>query len=44
MLRLRAILPAVRQEDTNVALQGNQLVISGERKAPRCQTASTSRR
>src|SRR4051794_16584452 len=33
-LRLRAILPGVRQEDVNVAMQGNQLVISGERKAP----------
>ena len=33
-LRLRAILPGVRQDDVNVALQGNQLVISGERKAP----------
>jgi HSP20 family protein len=33
-LRLRAILPGVRQEDVNVSLQGNQLIISGERKAP----------
>jgi HSP20 family protein len=33
-LRLRAILPGVRQGDVNVALQGNQLVIDGERKAP----------
>jgi len=33
-LRLRAILPGVRQEDVNVAMHGNQLVISGERKAP----------
>jgi HSP20 family protein len=34
MLHLRAILPVVRQNDVNVSLQGNQLVISGERKAP----------
>jgi HSP20 family protein len=33
-LRLRAVLPGVRQSDLNVAMQGNQLVISGERKAP----------
>jgi HSP20 family protein len=33
-LHLRAILPGVRQEDVNVNLQGNQLLISGERKAP----------
>src|SRR4051794_34478265 len=33
-LRLRAILPGVRQNDVNVSIQGNQLVISGERKAP----------
>ena len=33
-LHLRAILPGVRQQDVNVNLQGNQLVISGERKAP----------
>jgi HSP20 family protein len=33
-LRLRAILPGVRQGDVNVSLQGNQLVITGERKAP----------
>jgi HSP20 family protein len=33
-LRLRAILPGVRQGDVNVALQANQLVISGERKEP----------
>jgi HSP20 family protein len=34
MLHLRAVLPGVRQNDVNVSLQGNQLVISGERKAP----------
>jgi len=33
-LRLRAILPGVRQGDVNVSLQGNQLVVEGERKAP----------
>jgi HSP20 family protein len=33
-LRLRAILPGVRQGDVNVSLQGNQLVLTGERKAP----------
>lgn len=33
-LHLRAILPGVRQEDVNVSLQGNQLIITGERKAP----------
>jgi HSP20 family protein len=33
-LRLRAILPGVRQGDVNVSMQGNQLVIEGERKAP----------
>ena len=33
-LRLRAILPGVRQSDVNVSLQGNQLVITGERKEP----------
>src|SRR3954451_10975792 len=33
-LHLRAIVPGVRQDDVNVSLQGNQLVISGERKAP----------
>jgi len=33
-LRLRAILPGVRQGDVNVALHGNQLVLSGERKSP----------
>jgi HSP20 family protein len=34
MLHLRAVLPGVRQNDVNVNLQGNQLVITGERKAP----------
>jgi HSP20 family protein len=34
MLNLRAILPGVRPEDVTVSVQGNQLVISGERKAP----------
>ena len=33
-LRLRAVLPGVRQNDVNVNLQRNQLVITGERKAP----------
>ena len=33
-LRLRAILPGVQQGDVNVSLQGNQLVITGERKRP----------
>jgi HSP20 family protein len=33
-LRLRAILPGVRQDDVKVAMHANQLVISGERRAP----------
>jgi HSP20 family protein len=33
-LHLRAIVPGVKQGDVNVNLQGNQLVISGERKMP----------
>jgi HSP20 family protein len=33
-LWLRAIVPGVRQGDVNVSLQGNQLVLTGERKAP----------
>jgi HSP20 family protein len=33
-LHLRAILPGVEQNDVNVNLQGNQLVLTGERKAP----------
>jgi HSP20 family protein len=33
-LHLRAIVPGVTDGDVNVNLQGNQLVISGERKAP----------
>lgn len=34
MVRLRAILPGVRPGDVDVALQGNQLIVSGERKVP----------
>jgi HSP20 family protein len=34
MLHLRAVLPGVRQKDVNVSMQGNQIVITGERKAP----------
>jgi len=33
-LHLRAILPGVSESDLNVNLQGNQLLISGERRAP----------
>jgi HSP20 family protein len=33
-LHLRAILPGVQEGDVNVSLQGNQLVLTGERKAP----------
>lgn len=33
-LRPRAIVPGARQDDVNVALQVNQVVISGERTAP----------
>lgn len=33
-LNLRVILPGVTERDVNVSVQGNQLVIEGERKAP----------
>jgi HSP20 family protein len=33
-LNLRAILPAVSENDVRVSVQNNQLVIEGERKAP----------
>ena len=33
-LHLRAVVPGVLDKDVNVNLQGNQLTISGERKAP----------
>src|ERR1043165_6097795 len=33
-LNLRAILPAVAENDVRVSVQNNQLVIEGERKAP----------
>src|SRR5690349_15154516 len=33
-VHLRAILPGVKENDVTVNLQGSQLVISGERKAP----------
>lgn len=33
-LHLRALLPAVAEKDVDVSLQGNQLVITGERTAP----------
>src|SRR5690242_8540443 len=33
-LNLRAILPGVAEKDVKVAVQNNQLVIEGERKAP----------
>jgi HSP20 family protein len=33
-VHLRAILPGVRQNEVTVNVQGNQLLISGERKAP----------
>lgn len=33
-LHIRAIVPGVAESDLTVNLQGNQLVISGERKAP----------
>lgn len=33
-LNLRAILPAVSEQDVNVSVQNNQLVIEGERKTP----------
>jgi HSP20 family protein len=33
-LLIRAILPGVKQEDVHVNVQGNQLVLEGERKQP----------
>jgi HSP20 family protein len=33
-LNLRVVLPGVSEKDLNVRVQGNQLVISGERPAP----------
>jgi HSP20 family protein len=33
-LNLRVVLPGVAQQDFKVSVQGNQLVIEGERKAP----------
>jgi HSP20 family protein len=33
-LHLRAVLPGVKEGDVNVSLQGNQLVLTGERKQP----------
>ncbi len=33
-LNLRVVLPGVREEDLKVNIQGNQLVIEGERKQP----------
>jgi HSP20 family protein len=33
-LNLRAILPAVAQQDLKVSVQNNQLILEGERKAP----------
>jgi HSP20 family protein len=33
-LNLRVILPGVREDDVKVQLQGNQLVVEGERKEP----------
>jgi HSP20 family protein len=33
-LNLRAILPGVAQQDLKVAVQNNQLILEGERKAP----------
>lgn len=33
-LNLRVVLPGVTQDDLNVRVQGSQLVISGERRAP----------
>jgi HSP20 family protein len=33
-LNLRVVLPGVAENDVNVQLQGNQLVIEGERKQP----------
>ena len=33
-LNLRVVLPGVAEKDLNVRVQGNQLVITGERRAP----------
>lgn len=33
-LNLRVILPGVTDKDVNLSVQGNQLIIEGERKAP----------
>jgi HSP20 family protein len=33
-LHLRAILPGVAEKDLKVSVQGNQLILEGERKAP----------
>jgi len=33
-LRLRAVLPGVSEQDIKVTVQNNQLILSGERKAP----------
>ncbi len=33
-LNLRVVLPGVSQDNLNLTIQGNQLVIQGERKAP----------
>lgn len=33
-LNLRVVLPAVREEDLKLTVQGNQLAIQGERRAP----------
>jgi HSP20 family protein len=33
-LNMRVVLPAVTQKDVRVSVQGNQLIISGERRAP----------
>lgn len=33
-LSLRFVLPAVREKDIDLTVQGNQLVVRGERKAP----------
>ena len=34
MLRLRAILPGVSQNDLKVSVRNNQLILEGERKSP----------
>jgi HSP20 family protein len=33
-LRLRAILPGISEQDVNVTVRNNQLILTGERKAP----------